>query len=259
MKDLDIIYQYYKSLYDQNLPLKGFNVDKDADGNRIILPEKLFGYIVDYYGFNGFPEIVSDEEFNAINCKKLYRGYKDFDHGANSLLHYKYHYGTGCLMGIGMYFSDCDAIAAQYTKSSAHEEKDWKRVLKVKLDSNNFLSFGELNKLKLMNSGDLPRGTKHKYIEKIKELEEFKKEHEGDGELIDSFMRNMRINSIFAVYLGVDYIYHPTIGYRVVYNRGIIKTTQAEKDKFVKNSEHYRDGAYDFHDCVYPNDNVEKA
>ena len=245
--ELEQIYDYYKQI-SKTLPV-GNNVEFDKNGNRIVLHELMFGFLIGFYGMNKKPQIVSNDSFDKLGRSQIYRGYKEYDHCANALSHYDYHFGTGMIHG--MYFAQSREIAARYTRSGIGDQVDYQKVLKAKIDSDKFMNFEELIKLKLSPLHDLPYGTKKEHKRKMEEFSEFaRKILAEDRDTATSFIHIMKMPSLFAVYLGLDYLKQKRMGYNIVYNRETITTTVDEFERFCENSKHYKTGVYDFHDCA---------
>ena len=192
------------------------------------------------------PRKVPDRIFKLIPRRKLYRGYKEFDHGANALVHFDYHYGMGYTHGI--FLTEDPDYALRFTRTGALSNPDNDKVLTCKIVSNNCASLKELKKLKTYKISEIPENCKFK--QKLLDLHYFYDYliEIGEKETGRAFIENMRNFSTFAVYLGFDYILEERTKHRIVFNRAVINAPESEFDKFCSNSAHYKSGYYDFHD-----------
>lgn len=242
VRDLDIIFAYFnKSCKDALIS----PFDTDEYGNRKIILDSLYHFLVDYRGFNKFPKIVTDIKYEELDEPEIYHGFKAFDHGASLLTDFNYHYGYGYINGI--FFTDKENISLRYTRQKGEIPMDMDRILRVKLLSDNHMDFDELEQIKLSPPNDLPENTSPQIKQKIIELYDFFRELESRGINSDDFREYMLKMSTFAVYLGLDYLTEKNYGHSIVYNRGIIAASEDEFYRFCENSEHYTNGVFDFY------------
>ena len=241
-KDLSIIYSYFCKLVREHTYL---NFEHDEQGNTNNISDALYHFLIDYYGFNSFPRILTDKEYEDIEEKEVYHGFKDFEFGANLLTHFNYHYGHGYINGL--YFADSEDIAFRYTRIEDTNRKDIDRVLAVKIVSPNCMTVKNLQEIVISPPSMLPDNTPKKIQYKVQELYKFLYELENRGIDSGAFRDYMLRLANFSVYLGIDYLYEEEYHHNIVHNRGIITTTEEEFDKFCSNSKHYTDGVFDFY------------
>ena len=141
MTDLDAIFSYFVEVSKCD-PEREKAIDKnDYFSSGYSLSRTMFGYFVDYYGKNGFPTILKSQDYESVELPEVYHGFMEFDHGANLLTDWKYHYGTG--YSHGLYFTPDRERAIDYTMKieDGVEVCDEKKVLKTKINSDNYLDY----------------------------------------------------------------------------------------------------------------------
>lgn len=250
MADLDIIYDYYKHvkqiIFDNSLN------KQDENGNLNNIYNIMFGYIIDFYQKNGFPQILSDDVYDKIESQEVYRGFKDNEHIGNMLCHYNYHYGNGIIQG--MYFTSFKEEALAYTRTGSNISADENKVLKAKILSDNYLNYTDLFILKSNSVDKIYKSCNPLFIQKKKDLIEFcesRKEEHGDD--INEFYSIMSRPGVFAVYLGLDYLYRETAKHFIVLNRNIVAIKESEFKKMCEMTTHYKDGSFDFYNLSHEN------
>ena len=286
MTELELIFNYYKQKQIEENELKSSddydfnnNYELDFANNLNNAGNKLYYLLSDLRGFGGFPSVISDEMFksrdNLGDGKSfVFHGFSEFEHGANYLWDFYYHYGEG-YYGSGLYFTDNFSDAFYYTKNDEGVSKD--RVLKAFINSDNFICYTDLSRLEqcilnrcLLNEPgeyiplvkDESEYVSQEQMEKHIELEEKRAvmfenlikylnenfNEEERHELVNEIATNP---SILAVYLGFDYMtrknYHgDESNHFVVYNRKIIEVSESEFEKFMDNSgENYKGLRYE--------------
>lgn len=247
MEELEIFYNYYKHLHSY---IDDFNYQYNHNGEKVTISAEMFKFVVDYYGFNGMPKKVSDKHFALIPKTKLYHGYKEFEHGANALVHFDYHYGMGYTHGI--FLTDKKDYAMRFTRKGPSTPADKDKVLTCKINSDNFLTLKQVKALKYLNKNNMPEDCKYK--DKLLKLCDFydKLIERGEKKYASVFIGCMKNPSILSVYLGADFLLEEGTGHRIVFNRERIVASESEFNRFCENSEHYKDGCFDFYDREHP-------
>lgn len=250
MTDLDIIYKYYKDRKKQFL-LNEFP-KTDEQGNLYTIQEEMFGFLIDYYHKNGFPNILKDSDYDALDKKEVYRGVKDYEHAGNMLCHFNYHYGRGIVQG--MYFSRFKEEALAYTRTNSKDVVDEDKVLKAKILSGNYMGLNKLLEIRRGCISDLERYIEPKYVQKKKELFDFlKKLREAGDEDANEFYNIMKRPGVLAVYLELDYLIREGAKHVIVFNRNALAVKESDFKKICERTEHYKDGHFDFYNVTYGN------
>ncbi len=256
---LELLSDYFIYLYNKNSEL-----DLDTALQRRVWKNRreAFPYVVDLFGFNEFPKVVSDEDFKKLNTPKLYRGSKDVEHIANMLCDFEYHHGTG--INDGLYVSNDSENALIYT-SNELKAINSDRMIMLKLDpsakicklsdiiavSRHLLGYiigvGK-NVLKKENVMPLVM-EKFASYNNLQELME-------KAEALFDFVSNIKSNqereifiyslkdehSKLSIYFGFDAMQVTSKNF-AVFNRGKFVVPQSEFNRFVENSKFYnKDG-----------------
>ena len=255
---LERLFRYYEYLVDEFKKNPKPLYDTREAGNRNEIRYRLFEYMTSLYGVDGFPTIVSDEEYNDINCPVYYHGYKDYDHGANFLVHHNYHRGEG-VDGDGFYVATNKSQAYRYTKiDNIHNKSEWDmgKVLEVKFQGKKRMLDLHLKNLAFV-VGEGEKVTEdeatEEEVEKINELYSYLKTTSASEDVKKGFLKTIWMNeSLLAIYLGADYIevYDRdfNLSHLVILNRGKVVVKESEKNRFCGKSKHYKSGAYDYKD-----------
>ena len=179
------------------------------------LTNAMFAFIIEYKQKNGFPTILEDKEYEKLNEEEIYHGFTEYDYGAETLMHWKYHYGLGYTNGL--YFTP-------------------------KLISNNRVSYSTLKFYReLLDNNDLNQAPeKERAI--LDEIRVFIENKNKNGNARDrlfmiDFLSAISHPSTLGAILGYDYIDHQ--GYKIVLNRGIIAVSESEYNKFKNNSKRF--------------------
>ncbi len=212
-------------------------------------------YMCSLYGYEGFPTVLSDQDFKDFDGITLFRGNISNENNANLLADFDYHHGYGAAC-YGIYSSNTKIIAKSYAAL-----KD-KNVITFKIGKNivNFNDLAQYIKCLFDNKEYSVFDLKNKnHITKIKKLKDYIKnldaaDHE---DLFWSFALN---RSLMAIYLGYDAIicdqnttiagveteqtFNP-LNY-IILNRSAITISQSEFDRICNSSIKYKDGLINF-------------
>ncbi len=224
---LTMLFDYYKS--NKN--------SKERDGFKN--KNRVFNYFIDLCGFNGFPKVLSNSDFEKLECPTFYRGVENVEHNANTLADFDYHYGYG-MDGNGIYSSGFLDEVRFYAKCNPQN------VMTFKFDGNFvegrdlikyiiYLLNAEQDDLEVLRPQDKRRmSTLKKFYNSIKnsnEKDEFK----------EFFIKNP---SFLPVYLGYDAQYiHASF---IIFNRSSMVVSQSEHDRICNLSKNYKGGVIDF-------------
>ena len=205
---------------------------------------ETFKEIVDLFGFNGMPKILSDEKYKKNTYPEVYRGVIDFDHTAELLCSKTYNHGTGYINGI--FASEFKDAAEFYTVPiEKNEENDPNKVLSLKVDSDNGIYASDLH----MIANNLSRGVLGFVDDDIKQkvgLLFYFGNSIADNKLRNRFFMTLENDiSKLAVILGYDYIRDTKdfLNYTIILNRAKISVSQSEFNKFCSNSKNYKNFA----------------
>lgn len=120
---------------------------KDEFGNYKTAGRDLFYTMTDYYEYNKFPKCIPDEEFVKHKLPLLYHGFVKFDHAANYLTHWKYHYGNSIVGMDGFFLTPRIMHAKQYTvELLSFRPTSVKRVIPFYLNKGNTVKSSTLLK-----------------------------------------------------------------------------------------------------------------
>lgn len=255
---LQLVHEYIKYLIaDELLPINKnelkiafstFKYDKtDAD--------IIYKYIVDLYGYNGFPQIVTDTYYKRLQKPEIFRSADTFDHLANTLVDFDMHYGWGFAAN-GLYFDSNKLRAAEYHANlpkadwANNEEKKnevLSRVLKVKLNSYKIINIQYIkSELKKSINGKLT--TNEIFREKMETLTSFLSTITYDKIFDEKLFIHMLLNdpAKLCVILGIDALnvkneFHPIS--TVVLNRAKLTVSKSEFNRICENSNFYKDFA----------------
>ncbi len=221
---------------------------------------RAFAYAVQLYGYNGFPQVVPDQKFDAVPSTTLYRGVKDTEHNANLLCDYDYHYGFGT-WGDGIYSITERPIAFHYTKKSPlsaenteSEEELNQRIMTFKVDPRT--KFVNLNKI--FQQVRLAGPARLLCLPEVREL--FKFSHtlskERENLLNQLLTSNISLAALFIGYEGLKYFGDADEETDVLLNRGKMIVSESEFRRVCALSRKYKDGTIDFAQ-KYANPEVE--
>lgn len=225
----------------------------------------FFDFVIDFCGFNGFPQIVSDKEYEKIKnvsghkissnessineeSSEYFRGQPKYDFHANLLCDFNYHHGRGIICN-GIYATSKKSYALAYCSRDA-KNFDENKIMKFKLASQNFVKDTTLDDYRsfivdganchFANIKDNISAEIMKYFLNV--LCKYDREHFEHQLVFDE--------SIIAIIMGYDFVCvdqfdtdEPTI---IVLNRGAITVSQSEFERICKNSKTYNDGTPDF-------------
>ena len=256
MDELKQIYEYYLEMTkDENLENSEFyGVYSGIGDNRIVeLSRRVFGYMVDLKGFNKFPALLKDINFIFRKGRTLYHGFKEFDHGAQFLNDWNYHYGIG-VRSSGFYLTNLKMEAKTFTVPiDSGRFADGSKIMSFKLSSKKGVKIETLDYYKSLIEEGKTQFAFEEDREKLTELYTFfnelkpkKKPKTTKEEFKNIFLKNL---GNIAVYLGYEYIVNKPqnfndlkgyIGtYTIVLNRGALVADQKENEIFIKNSNKY--------------------
>ena len=252
--DYNVLDNEYKliSLKDGRFVRKYNSYDKYK--NEFNISTRFFSFMLAFRGFNAFPKFFTDEDYDKLDARTYYHGFKDFEHGASLLSDWNYHYGRG--YALGTYFSDAKYEACDYARSESDLlPGDENKILEVKIMSENelganmdimalenFIKYGVGD----INNFKIPEIAK----QRLKNLIDFKNSHKADLEDKDfeRFFENFTTPAILAVYLGFDYMFYYSVNeteHIVVLNRSVIIVPEREFLKFTQNSKSYKGDSID--------------
>jgi len=239
MQELQELYEIYNDVV-----LKHLRNPRQYDeyGKRVSVDSDMYKAIIKYYGYDKKPEIVSDEDYISMDKKEVYHGFTHFSHGLELLFSVdKYNLGTGGYTP-GLFFTSDKSVGVWYTNHGVEGlDEDEARVLNVKINSENFMEFDELQDLIVSPILDLPPNTKQEHREKIKKLYEFCKKMKDDGKSVDGFLKTMKKLSNFGVYLGLDWIEEQDYEHTIVFNRNCLSVSESTAKRFMGEGEKLKD------------------
>lgn len=250
-QDFEVMYHYYKHLINDPKVIKDKIIimvkKKDVDklGNLNSAVNKFYQFMVDYYNYNKFPKIVSDEKYNQIPIKETYHGFTSLSHPATLLTHWNYHYGQGIIPGF--YSTDVFEHAKRYTVKDEY----WgftrnERVMKMKYLAQKSISLQEIEIMasylfhpEMINLKKHPEEKK-----KIDELRSFavKKDPVNAHDFLTLFLSD----AILAIYLGYDSIIcdksMKNVEYLISLDRAKIVLSLSEAKRFMKHGKSFKNG-----------------
>lgn len=239
LEKIDLFFKYCKE-----------NKDDTPEHVHNFSDYKFYTYLVNLCDANKFPQMVEDEEFEALKSTKLYRGAADIEHHANLLSDYDYHYGYGIFGGGGLYMTDNRKIASRYARNKSEN------ILTLKFDGKvidekelgfclDYLEYSingeeykiEKLKIKIANSQD---------EQLIKFLIDYYKQlkTDKDKELFKTIFIKMYSN--LALILGYDAMSYKYDEILIVLNRGKLIVSKSELERVTKNSKNYQGGLINF-------------
>ena len=210
---LDFVYSYFKSKYTE----KNIQQEKDQGYNEeyytVQDPLKfVFGFAIDAMGYNGFPVVLKDEDWEKIDGVTYYHGYEEYAHGANFLNDAKYHYGDGRLfdgtLTNGFYLTKNKYIAKLYTKPAGDRPSDSDRVLpvKLKLGRTAYLTSFSLKLLMMKKKEDYSGFGSDEINQNFTDLKIFLDSIKSDtSEQSKMFRRIIKSPTLLAVLMGYEY------------------------------------------------------
>lgn len=258
-------------LFDFFYALKKHKIEVENSSKEYVNEEYfLMAYMIELFGFNKFPEVVSDDEYKKIRTKNLYRGGKDNEFNANLLADFDYHYGCGCDCN-GIYSSTERAIANEYANRIESNIITFKfngRLIDFATLSSyaNFL-IGNLDEVYKLENVEVRQKiitlknfmhtirTSPKYSNYSYYYEKYGFKHK----IKDEFLLDISLNkSLLAIYLGYDafistaYSTVPGIVTNgkpinvIILNRASMKISQSEFNRICNSSQKYKGGVIDF-------------
>ena len=257
--DLDIMYDYYLKLSnDPEVDKKRYyvtsnNMKKDELGNIMNLENQFYRFMVDYFGFNGFPKVISDEKYNNFNSPELYHGFVKMSHPSSYLSHWNYHYGQGYISGF--FSTDSFKNARKYTVADelSFGYRSKKKVMKLKLNPGKMIKIDDLEEIaSIVNKKrDLEDSiVLKKYPEFIEELEKLriyvkiKSQQEKSIKNTKGFLDLFTFSSILAMYLGIDTVLYKGVygfDYYIENDRSRVILSQSEAKRFMENGKNLKD------------------
>ena len=240
--ELDMIYKFYLDAKDDDtigttIVDDGFGGIKAEHNNSILLDDKIVYFMIEAMRMNGFPQVVSDDDYNSLETETVWRGERCASYGWNLINNSTYHYGSGA-RGIGIYTTDMKSRAEIYCGAS-YDSNDGV-VEEFKINPNAKILNHEdareiLNTLRAILNGtykssDLPEllmNPENKVMQtRFLELISFLREKDND-EFTDFFVQS-HVN-LLAIYLGFDGLY--VNGDCVIFNRGALIVSEGEKKR----------------------------
>lgn len=206
------------------------------------LRHRIFTYFVGLCDFKGLPQVVSDENFAQNNSSTMYRGCKNINHHANTLVDHDYHTGMGIWdYGNGLYATDDKLTALIFAKDI--EEL----ILTLKFVGKSISS------MKCKDYCDWVFENKQIQFEsdedklKLETLISFYKDlPDEDGvKFKELFTTDL---SLIALYLGYDAHYyieridHNDVTNLAILNRASICVSQSEFNRICEHSKNYKGG-----------------
>ena len=221
---LDLVVDYALTLRKSN---KVDYTELDEIGKHV------FDFMIELYGYNGFPNVVNDKAFSIHPSPLLYRGVKDIEDHAKLLCDFNYHYGYGVsFRSNGIYSSTAESEAKEYTSGNGKlRNKD--RIMKFKLEKNALIdksyriqnSFYDWQDVKLKG---LKRPGMKELISYVSNLGEHK-----------NYIKSLLLEDPgkIAIILGFDAIYSLD-GY-VILNRSKLVISESEYKRIISQSKYY--------------------
>ena len=249
MTDLEIIFEYFKSIYND----KYLSKDKldytnkkfhDARGNERSVEHKLFSFVTDYFGYNAFPCVIRKEEYNLARGKEQFHGFRKFSHGADMLSSYQMHYCLGYYCD-GFFLTDNKAIAEDYTKINLIGPIGYKskgKVLPIKLaPSTKVLDIKQLRSMlyDLKTYPEKGLSSQSAYgswdYSKTRDILKFWDTHKNDALAKEFYHHFLSSKSAVAIFLGADAIEINDLFKRFtcVLNRGKILVSDTDSEYFI--------------------------
>lgn len=214
----------------------------DHEYMQIYAPShKTFEEIVDLFGFNSKPKIVSEKEYNKNKSAEIYRGVTDYDYTANLLCDDSYNHGTGYINGIfATEFKDAAEFYTVPPESAGHPQPE--KVLSLKLSSKNGIFAIDLHTicegLRFGRFSDTDDDVK----QKLGLIYNFGLSI-SDPKLKDRFFMTLENDaSKLAILLGYDFIRDTKdyLNHTIILNRSIIEVSVPEFNRFCEKSEKYK-------------------
>lgn len=198
--------------------------------------DSIFKFISDTYGCGELPKIVSDEEYDKLEAKELYRGSRDISHIKSTFSDTERHYGWG-LASSGMHSAETFEQALSYTAGFDNGIADEKLVLKFKINSDKIISIKKFQKVftSSPNSVFKDNTTKEKLLNLLHFLEIIAFDEIFDSELyFEMFSQDA---GKLGIILGFDAINTENWHSITVLNRGAMIVPKSEYDRIMKHSE----------------------
>ncbi len=253
MEKLKKIYEFYKKIakeYKISFELTDFHNSYSAITLQGSEHDKIrscfYKCIVDAFGFNKLPQIVSAKDYKSLNKIELYHGYRFYNHGVIYLKDKDvFDYGW---IPSGFYVSANKLFSYYNTAKSGDEFKDSaKRILALKLNTDKICHFSYIKEIRdKIHAGNFDNFPE-KDREKIWELINFVLTIEDEKERINFVECIMENYSNLAIILGYDAMYGGFAGYDEddelhpeeieVFNRGIVTVKQSKYDWFCQKAE----------------------
>ena len=247
-QELTAMYEYYKALMNNPKVSKEntvFMPDKkevDEFGNLKNVDNMFYAFMVHLRGYNGFPKVVNDSDYEKYNSTELYHGFLRFHHAASLLSHWNYHYGFG--FASGFYATDKKWHASEYTTILGLFENEDK-VMKFKLAPCVVASDKEICRYQgycMRKADDSDLEIEDEYKAKLDALRDFAKTIDDGGKFLNLFFNK----STMAVYLGIDAMVTNVSIKKVKYvtsqNRGNMIIAESEANRFMKKGKKLKNG-----------------
>ena len=225
--------------------VRDYNV-YDRFRNKFCVPIRFYSYMIGLRGFDKFPMFLSNDDYDNLEKRKIYHGFKEFEHGASFLTDWNYHYGTGG--AIGTYFSDNKEEALEY----ARHVSDMTDGAPDKILESKIISSNGIEHLNLLHISDYIKNSRDMNLDelrvsssvknKILKFIEFKNQFNQNDKDFQNFMKVFQV-PMLGVYLGYDYIYYDSITdnkHFVILNRSAIAVSEKNFYWFTDKSKSYK-------------------
>lgn len=237
--DVKSIFDYYTDVVD-NKNKDDLNIEVGYTGS--LESQAVFVYLLGLRNFDRKPKVTNDIDYAKLDGGSLFHGFEKSDYGKNFLSEDDYNPGTGISCS-GFFLTKNYYEALRYTVNFENEYvpftslRDYQNpnnILRVKIYKGNGTTNTYISKLaKLLSKGKVQLDENK---EKMNELMSFIFDIE-DKRLRKKFLKVFTNNpSNIAVYLGYDYMLDDLYSLNdnfVLFNRGILRVSQKEYDKFV--------------------------
>ena len=148
---LELVYDYFNYYQEFYYDKDNMISVKDEWGNRREPKIELYAFVSSLYGYNGFPKILKDNDFEHVKKQLLYHGTDKHEFAANYLWDPVFHMGYGNY-GSGMYFSSDFNDARSFVGGMY---KDETRIITSKLNTDKVIKHTALDKSQLYLEGTI--------------------------------------------------------------------------------------------------------